>query len=284
MKNTEVTILTIVDVLQDRRSTTGPSQDSVERIVHHLENRIIERITYRSEGQAFHKIIVHLSDRMTVTTQKGEFEAFEAREEQYKILDTICSVFFKKKTKDKDRQAFLEFLNQFAVTSESQHEKLACYSIFNSLKAYEEGAARHEGVMYRNYENTEVQKRTVLHVLRELHECFTVFQELSKLPSAQIKKLISPAKVIYFAVLSWKMMKWKVYNFWHDHYFYLFSKWESNPDRFEDMYLTLYQPAADMNLSATEQDSPLNETIPITDRDLFIEFKEVERNEASWHS
>ncbi|XXM72704.1 hypothetical protein ACQ0QQ_02065 [Lysinibacillus sphaericus] len=284
MKNTEVSNVNIIDVLQARLSATGPTQAPGERIIHHLDNLIIERITYRSEGQASHKIIVHSSNSMTVTTQKGELEAFEAREDQYRILDTICSVFFNEKAKDKDRQAFLEFLNLFAVTSHSQDEKLECYSVFNSLKAYNEGAVTHEGIVYRNYQNTEVQKRTIFHVMGELHECFTVFRELSKLPSAQIKKLISPAKVIYFAVLSWKMMKWKVYNFWHDHYFYLFSKWESNPDRFEDMYLTLYQPAADTNLSRAEQDPSLNETVSFTDRDLIIDFNEEERNEASWHS
>jgi hypothetical protein len=282
MKKSEVTSLTVIDVLQERISKyeVEDHQDVSENIVHHLDDRIIQLIKKDNESPS--RIIIHTSRGMTVTTDKGEFKAFEEREQQYKRLDTICSVFFRKKTKDKDRQAFLDFLELFAVPSRSQNDMLSCYSVLNELKTYDEETTQYTKVLYRNFMNEEVDKTTILGVMKQLHECFTVFRQLSKMPSAQIKKLISPAKVIYFALLTWKIMKWKVYNFWHDHYFYLFSKWESNPDRFEEMYETLCPPSG-RTYTGHESARLQSEAISITDKDLYIESAE-ERNEASWHS
>ncbi|WP_406687619.1 hypothetical protein [Rossellomorea vietnamensis] len=274
--------MTVIDVLQERISKyeVEDHQDVSENIVHHLDERIIQLL--KKDNGSHARIIIHTSRGMTVTTDKGEFEAFKEREQQYKRLDTICSVFFRKKTKDKDRQAFLDFLDLFAVPSRSQSDMLSCYNVLNELKTYDEESTQHNKVLYRNFMNEEVDKTTILGVMKQLHECFTVFRQLAKMPSAQIKKLISPAKVLYFAVLTWKMMKWKVYNFWHDYYFYLFSKWESNPDRFEEMY-EIISPPHEVTYTGDEGAPIQNETISITNRDLYIESPE-ERNEASWHS
>ncbi len=284
MKKAEVTSLTLLDVLQERFSTYKVEDDHelTGNIIHQFEDRIIQRITYRKDTETHARIIIHSTNSMTITTEKAEFAAFEEREDQYKRLDTICSVFFRKKTKDKDRQAFLDFLELFAITSRSQDEMLSCYNVLNDLKTYDEETTQHSNVLYRNFMNTEVDKKSILGVMKQLHECFAVFRQLSKMPPAQIKKLISPAKVIYFAVLTWKMMKWKVFNFWHDHYFYLFSKWESNPDRFEEMYEVL-SPSPMVTYTGDESVPIQSETISITNRDLYIECPE-ERNEASWHS
>lgn len=274
--------MTVIDVLQERISKyeVKDHQDVSENIVHHLDDRIIQLL--KKDNGSHARIIIHTSRGMTVTTDKGEFEAFKEREQQYKRLDTICSVFFRKKTKDKDRQAFLDFLDLFAVPSRSQSDMLSCYNVLNELKKYDEESTQHNKVLYRNFMNEEVDKTTILGVMKQLHECFTVFRQLAKMPSAQIKKLISPAKAIYFTFLTWKMMKWKVYNFWHDHYFYLFSKWESNPDRFEEMY-EIISPPHEGTYTGDEGAPIQNETISITNRDLYIESPE-ERNEASWHS
>lgn len=274
--------MTLIDVLQERISIyeVEDHQDVSENIVHHLDDRIIQLLKKDNESNA--RIIIHTSRGMTVTTDKEEFEAFEKREQQYKRLDTICSVFFRKKTKDKDRQAFLDFLELFAVPSRSQNDLLSCYNVLNELKTYDEETTQYNKLLYRNFMTADVDKATIRGVMKQLHECFTVFRQLSKMPSAQIKKLISPAKVIYFAVLTWKMTKWKVYNFWHDHYFYLFSKWESNPDRFEEMYETLC-PTSGVTYTGDESARLQSKTISITNRDLYIENAE-ERNEAPWHS
>ncbi|MCA1060631.1 hypothetical protein LCL96_16975 [Rossellomorea aquimaris] len=277
--------MTLLQVLKERVSTyeADEPRDPVGTIIHHLEDRIIQRMTYRRDNRTHAQIIIHTSDSMTVTTEKAELAAFEDREDQYKILDTICSVFYKEKAKDKDRKAFLEFLDLFAVSTRSQNEKLACYSVLNELKAYDQDASQSKEILYRNFMRSEVDKRTILDVMKQLHECFIVFRELSKMPTAQIKKLISPAKVIYFATLTWKMMKWKVFNFWHDHYFYLFSKWESNPDRFEEMYEILC-PSLERTFKGDEASQEHTETISFTNRDLRIEFSNEEGTEAPWHS
>ncbi|MEI2666020.1 hypothetical protein [Rossellomorea sp. LJF3] len=283
MKKSEVTSLTLIDVLQERISIyeVADHQDVSENIVHHLDDRIIQLLKKDSESHA--RIIIHTSRGMTVTRDQEEFEAFEEREKHYKRLDTICSVFFRKKTKDKDRQAFLDFLDLFAVPSRSQNDMLSCYNVLSELETYDEGTRQHNKVLYRNFMTAGVDKTIILGVMKQLHECFTVFRQLCKMPSAQIKKMISPAKVIYFTLLTWKMMKWKVYNFWHDHYFYLFSKWESNPDRFEEMYETL-SPSPGRTFAGNEFNQDLCETISLTNRELYIDDSNEERNEATWHS
>ncbi|MBM7585442.1 beta-galactosidase beta subunit [Bacillus pakistanensis] len=236
------------------RSVIPSVEDCRRRLVYEQQDRLLEWLVFEKENRNYGCLIEHQADQMKILSDSTTIEQCKSYEGEAQALYEIGDVFFNPERnrhlwptymkKNKRFEAFQTYLEVFAILKDSediltsiqvdQEEAEFVVALFERLRDfYEIGNDSSSLLLWRETKHLCINKW-----LKDLHSAFIIFRKLTKLPFQKAHKL-GVSKVRLMTGVGWRWLHWQVYTYWHDEYFYLFSRLKSNPEDFEKMEQTL---------------------------------------------
>ncbi|MFK2824084.1 hypothetical protein QYG89_00045 [Bacillus sp. B190/17] len=239
------------------RSVIPNVEDCKLRFVYEQKDQLFEWLLFEKEHQNYGCLIEHQADQMNISSNLKIIEQCQSYELDVQALLKVADLFFNSQRnknwqplsqkKNKRFEAFQTCLEIFSFLKESkdglaavqmEHKEVEfVVSLFKRLRELDEmGKNQHHLLLWRKTELFNQNER--LQFLKGLHSAFIIFRKLAKLPFHEAYQLGIP-QIRMMTRLRWRWLHWQVYTYWHDEYFYLFSRWKSNPNDFETMQQTL---------------------------------------------
>jgi hypothetical protein len=236
------------------RSVIPRVEDCRRRLVYEQQDRILEWVLFEKENRNYGCLIEHQADQMKILSDRASLAQCKSVEADAQALWEIADVFFNPEKnrhlrptymkKNKRFEAFQTYLEVFAILKDfedvlatiqmDRQEAEFVVALFERLQNfYEIGNDPSSSLLWR-----ETKHICLNNWLKDLHAAFIIIRKLTKLPFQKAHKL-GVSKVRMMTGLGWRWMHWQVYTYWHDEYFYIFSRVKSNPDDFEKMKQTL---------------------------------------------
>lgn len=263
------------------------------RIVYEEEDRIIECLIYRKGKKEFKaRLLVHDENSVRSISSKEMGEDFIQREYLFQILYTIAATFFEYLENDKAKQTFQQCVDFFKSLQEIGEQQK--HSFFNQQNiTYFNETMDHllsiihiaedskEKTLWRNGDYLKFDEKYLVKILERLHTCYILSMKLVELPFFEARELIHTQKMKFMTGIEWRWFRWKLYAFWHDRYFYLFTRWKTNPDNYQQMYKKLFNETKErLAFLYSIQETKNDFIIEFTDEKLQLNLTEKDRKEV----
>lgn len=277
------------------RSVIPDVEDCKLRLVYEHNDKLLEWLLVEKGNRHAGYLIEHRADRMTILSDRSAIEQCMSVELNRQALGKIADVFFNS-MKMRERQqpsmkphkgvkAFQTYLELFPSLKDNdkaltlirmeREEAEFIVTLFERVRSfYEPTSDQKDSILWRKAERFSSETWTDL--LQDLHKAFPIMQKVAKLPF-QMAHQLGSQKVRLMTGISWRWMHWQVYTHWHDDYFYLFDRWKSNPDNYEDMQQTLLESVRPVVARLFPNEMIVSEQTLSCEREPF-RFREGEQN------
>ncbi|RDI39921.1 hypothetical protein [Falsibacillus pallidus] len=223
-----------------------PAKNITARLLFCESDRILEWIFSREGRYSKSYLIEHTENQMRSLGEQSLLEELKERELYHRIMEKIASAFYRERIPQRRRRgdfeihlAVFEELEQSGFDEERLSRDEICFfnETMRDLKKIDEANVIHEGKrLWRDSRTIDDGKSSILQMMEKLHGCYPISMKMRKFSFAEAHQLFSHQKIRRMTGIGYKWLNWKVYSYWHDEYFYLFTSTKTNPSSIEEMY------------------------------------------------
>ncbi|WP_433746465.1 hypothetical protein [Falsibacillus pallidus] len=223
-----------------------PVKSITARLLFCESDRILEWI-FSTEGRSSKSYLIeHTEQHMRSVGEQDLLEELKEKELNHRIMERIAAAFYRERIPQRKRRgdfeihlAVFEELEQAGFDEERLSRNEICFfnATMRDLKKIDEANVIHEGNrLWRDCRTNNNGKSSILQMMERLHGCYPISMKMKAFSFAEAHRLFSHQKIRRMTGIGYKWLNWKVYSYWHDEYFYLFSTTKTNPSLFEEMY------------------------------------------------